>query len=191
MYNLNENSRYTNCSKNAFANSSTNQSFCDIENATISDLAITGNSVLWYATATGGTPLDGSEPLTTNTTYYASQTINSCESPTRLTVNVIINETVVVPQSSSIPILYECDTMADGDDTNGFTVFDLTTNETILLNGKSASNYTFNYFTDLAYSIPILHLQMLLETLLKMVKLYMLELSIILIILVLQILLLK
>lgn len=133
----------------------TSQSFCDIENATISNLAITGSAVLWYATNTGGTPLSSSELLKNNTTYYASQTINTCESPNRLAVNVILNETVIAPQASEIPVLYECDTMADGSDTNGYTTFNLTANESVLLNGKLSSDYTFYYFTDSSYSVPI------------------------------------
>lgn len=133
----------------------TSQSFCDIENATISNLVITGNTILWYATSTGGIPLNTSELLKTNTTYYASQTINTCESVGRLAVNVIINKTVIAPQSSNIPVLKACDSMLDGSDTNGFTTFNLNLNENILLNGKTASDYTFNYFIDTAYSVPI------------------------------------
>ena len=70
-------------------------------------------------------------------------------------VNIIVNETVVLPSASEIPDLSICDNLDDGDDTNGFATFDLTINETILLNGKLASNYTFDYFTDSAYSNPI------------------------------------
>lgn len=132
-----------------------NQRFCDVDNATISNLAITGSAVLWYASNIGGIPLSNSELLVNNTTYYASQTINSCESLTRSKVSVIINETVVPLQTNSIPVLNECDTMLDGDDANGYTTFNLTTNESVLLNGKSASNFTFNYFIDSAYSLSI------------------------------------
>ncbi|GAA4901213.1 hypothetical protein GCM10023311_28620 [Flaviramulus aquimarinus] len=127
------------------------QSFCDIEEATISNLGITGDSILWYASASGGVPLDTSILLTTNT-YYATQTINTCESMNRLPVNVTVYETVVLPQTSNIPDLSVCDSDLDGDDTNGYATFDLTTNESILLNGKSSSDFTFYYFTDAAYT---------------------------------------
>ncbi|ULC60670.1 T9SS type B sorting domain-containing protein [Flaviramulus sp. BrNp1-15] len=132
-----------------------NQSFCDIEQTTISDLIVTGNEILWYASDTGGTPLDTSNLLVSNTTYYASQTINSCESLNRLPIDVIVYETVVLPDASTISELSECDTMLDGDDTNGYSTFNLTTNEAILLNGKNAADFSFYYFTDAAYSIPI------------------------------------
>lgn len=131
------------------------QSFCDIEYATISNLVISGNSILWYISSTGGLPLNTSELLKTNTTYYASQTINTCESLNRLAVNVIVNETVNAPQVTNIPVLYECDTMADGSDTNGYANFNLTANESVLLNGKLSTDYTFYYFTDATYSNPI------------------------------------
>ncbi len=62
------------------------QSFC--ETSTIGDLVATGSNILWYTTATGGTALDTSTTLLHNSTYYASQTINGCESDNRLAVYV-------------------------------------------------------------------------------------------------------
>jgi gliding motility-associated-like protein len=132
-----------------------NQSFCDIEQATISNLLVSGNAVLWYSSSTEVSPFSASELLLNNTTYYATQTINSCESINRLPVNVVVYETVVAPSASSIPILNACDSVLDGDDSNGYTTFDLTTNETILLNGKAGSNYTFFYFIDSTFTTPI------------------------------------
>ena len=129
------------------------QRFCDIQNATISNLKITGTNVLWYATNSGGTPLNTTNILTNNTIYYATQTVNTCESVDRLPVTVFIDETIVLP--NVIPNLSACDTMLDGSDTNGYTTFNLTANETLLLNGKNASNYSFGYFIDAAYSMPI------------------------------------
>ena len=131
-------------------NANTTQSFCDVDQATISNIGITGDSILWYASASGGAPLDTSTLLTTNTTYYATQTINTCESISRLPVNITVFETVVLPQSN-IPNIKECDTDLDGDDMNGYTTFDLTSNESFLLNGKPSSDFTFNYFTDIDY----------------------------------------
>ncbi|MFC6875717.1 gliding motility-associated C-terminal domain-containing protein [Flavobacterium myungsuense] len=65
------------------------QTFCN--SGTISNLLVTGSNIRWYATATGGTPFANTTALANGTTYYASQTINGCESLTRLPVNVIIN----------------------------------------------------------------------------------------------------
>ncbi|NCP51976.1 MAG: T9SS type B sorting domain-containing protein [Flavobacteriales bacterium] len=131
------------------------QTFCDIENATFADLTITGTNILWYASSIGGTALNETEPLI-STTYYASQTVNTCESSARLPVAVTVFETVIIPNQSNIPNLELCDTNMDGDDTNGFVSFDLTLNESVLLNGKSASDFTFSYFTDAAFTNPII-----------------------------------
>ena len=130
------------------------QTFCDIENATVSNLTATGTNILWYSTVAGGTSLSSSA-LLTNKVYYATQTVNGCVSPVRMPVNVLIYETVVPP--ANVPIIAECDNASDGNDTNGFTIFDITTNATMLLNGKSASNFTITYFTDSAYVNQILN----------------------------------
>ena len=56
------------------------QSFCIYNNPTISDLAVTGSNVKWYAIATGGMALAGTTALQDGMTYYAAQTVNICES---------------------------------------------------------------------------------------------------------------
>ena len=129
----------------------TSQVFCDVDNVIISDLLVTGDNVLWYASNTDVTPLNNLDSLS-NTTYYATQTINGCESMSRLAVDVLIYETVTPLSPSNIPILETCDTSQDGDDANGIAEFDLTQQESILLNGSSASNFSFSYFLDAVYS---------------------------------------
>ena len=124
--------------KTPIPTANTLQTFCDIDSAVISDVAIVGDNVLWYDANTGGTPLNSTELLLT-ATYYATQTILGCESNSRLAVDIIIYNTVVPQQSSDIPILQICDSFQDGDDTNGFVEFDLTVNETILLNGSASA----------------------------------------------------
>ncbi len=66
------------------------QSFCN--SATIADLVATGTSIKWYAAATGGTSLSTSTALVSGTTYYASQTLNNCES-IRTAVLATVNTT--------------------------------------------------------------------------------------------------
>lgn len=63
------------------------QTFCD--GATVANLVATGNSIKWYLAATGGSPLSSVAVLTSGT-YYASQTINACES-SRTAVPVVVN----------------------------------------------------------------------------------------------------
>ena len=60
---------------------------------TVADLVATGTGLQWYTTATGGTALPATTPLVNNTHYFASQTVGSCESDSRLDVLV----TVVIP----------------------------------------------------------------------------------------------
>ncbi|WP_162097940.1 Ig-like domain-containing protein, partial [Pedobacter agri] len=70
----------------------TPQSFCASESAKISNLSASGSNVQWYNSSTGGSPLAITTPLVNGTTYYASQTVNGCESKTRTPVNVTIND---------------------------------------------------------------------------------------------------
>ena len=70
----------------------TPQSFCASESAKISNLSAYGSNVQWYNSSTGGSPLAITTPLVNGTTYYASQTVNGCESKTRTSVNVTIND---------------------------------------------------------------------------------------------------
>ena len=68
---------------------SASQTFCS--GALLSQLSATGTSIQWYASATGGTPLNGTSVLNNGTTYYASQTVNGVESTNRLAVTVTVN----------------------------------------------------------------------------------------------------
>ena len=63
------------------------QTLC--QNATISDLTATGTAIQWYDVATGGTALASTTLLSTGI-YYATQTLNGCESP-RFAVSVTIS----------------------------------------------------------------------------------------------------
>lgn len=64
------------------------QSFCTI--AFISDLVASGTNIKWYDAATGGNLLPATTALVNGSIYYASQTLNSCES-SRVPVTVSIN----------------------------------------------------------------------------------------------------
>lgn len=59
---------------------------------TVANLTTTsGINIKWYANATGGTALASTTTLVTGTSYFASQTVNSCESVSRTEVLVNIN----------------------------------------------------------------------------------------------------
>ena len=68
------------------------QSFCSIDDPTVSNLVATGNNIQWYADATGGQPLDGLVSLVDGEDYYATQTIDGCESSSRFQVDVIVSD---------------------------------------------------------------------------------------------------
>ncbi len=70
------------------------QTFCEIENATISNLSIVGNNIQWYDSETSTTPLDTSEVLVNGEDYWATQnTTSNCESALRLVVTAEIIST--------------------------------------------------------------------------------------------------
>ena len=66
------------------------QTFCN--SGTVADLVASGTGTIkWYDASTGGTLLNGTDALVDGNHYYASQTINGCESISRLDVTVTIN----------------------------------------------------------------------------------------------------
>ncbi|CAM3092669.1 hypothetical protein DRF59_13905 [Chryseobacterium flavum] len=72
------------------ATTTPNQTFCAVNNPKISDLQISGQNIQWYDAA--GTILPDTTPLVNGQSYYASQTINGCESD-KTTIQVTINNT--------------------------------------------------------------------------------------------------
>jgi len=75
--------------QNPIANSP--QTFCIQENAKIKDIAISGQNISWYESVSSSTTLSGLTLLENGATYYASETINNCESG-RIPVAIIIQE---------------------------------------------------------------------------------------------------
>lgn len=69
------------------------QAFCSAENPSIADLIASGSNIEWFASGSGGSPLNGTLPLTDATSYFAQQTVNSCSSIQRFEVVVTVNET--------------------------------------------------------------------------------------------------
>jgi hypothetical protein len=70
---------------------SATQSFCNA--ATVNDLTASGSNIKWYDAASGGNLLTGATALVNGSHYYASQTVNGCESVNRLDVTVTITNT--------------------------------------------------------------------------------------------------
>ena len=63
-----------------------NQTFCTT--GLISNLNVSGSNIKWYDQSSGGNVLPNSTVLVNNATYYATQTLNGCESSSRLAVKV-------------------------------------------------------------------------------------------------------
>jgi len=68
-----------------------NQSFCAQQNATINTIKINGQNIKWYSAITDGMNLSESTPLENESVYYASQTVNDCESE-RIPITIQIQE---------------------------------------------------------------------------------------------------
>ncbi|MTH18048.1 T9SS type B sorting domain-containing protein, partial [Flavobacterium sp. LC2016-01] len=67
------------------------QTFCVEQNAKLNDIQITGQNIKWYGDLTAGTLVPTTTVLQDKTTYYASQTINGCEServPVKINIQV-------------------------------------------------------------------------------------------------------
>lgn len=77
----------------------TNQSFCTGTNPTIANIQVTGNQIKWYDALTNGVLLTATTNLFDGETYYASQTVNNCESE-RIGVSVSIVNTPSTPTAN-------------------------------------------------------------------------------------------
>jgi hypothetical protein len=61
------------------------------DGATVAQLMAMGSNIMWYDVATGGMMLSADTALVDGAMYYASQTMNGCESQNRLAVTVTVN----------------------------------------------------------------------------------------------------
>lgn len=78
----------------------TNQTFCSSQNPTIANIQVTGTAIKWYDAVNNGSLLAQTASLQNGKTYYASQTINSCEGP-RFGVTVSIVNTPAAPAGNA------------------------------------------------------------------------------------------
>ena len=111
------------------------QIFCSTQNATLADVVIAGNTIKWYGSATSPNNLPLSTILVNGTTYYASQTINGCESTNRLPVAI----SLITNLNANNYFETICDDLNDG-----FEILNLSNYNTSLL--SNTSNCTFDYF---------------------------------------------
>lgn len=111
------------------------QTFCASQNPSLKTLTITGTDIKWYDNATAGNLLSDTTVLQNGQTYYASQTLNNCESPTRLAVNVDLISTLPANDYAE----FFCDDLNDGAETVDLSSF----NDDIISN---PTDYTFSFY---------------------------------------------
>lgn len=136
------------------------QNFCATQNATIGDLEAVGTAIVWYDLDSNGTVLDSSTSLIDGQKYYASQTLNGCESVTRLEVEVMITTPTVVVNDVADSF---CDDANDGVELVDLTSYNqaITTDTTVqirfyptLADAQSQNNSAEIVEEVTSYSIP-------------------------------------
>ena len=80
--------------------SNTIQTFCSIDSPQIADLAVNESNIVWYDAPTNGNSYSSTDPLVDQTSYYAAQVGQYCESTVRTLVFVVI-EDVPAPTTSA------------------------------------------------------------------------------------------
>lgn len=116
---------------------SATQTFCSTQNASLNDISINGTNIIWYADNTSTTALSNSTVLLDNTSYFATQIVNGCESPTRFEVLInLINTLNALDYQETI-----CDDLDDG-----FEIINLTSSNSNLI---TTTGNTFSYYTSL------------------------------------------
>lgn len=128
------------------------QSFCSTENPTVANLAPAG--LKWYASNLGGTALVPSTPVTSGV-YYATQTLNGCESDTRTAVTVAVNISPSIPIGTSGTRCGSGTVTLSANVPSGVTVdwYNITTGGVPLLSGNSSYttpnlNTTTTYYAE-------------------------------------------
>jgi gliding motility-associated-like protein len=124
------------------------QTFCIQQNATINSIAITGQNIKWYDASTNGNLLPNSTILVNGTTYYASQTINGCES-NRVPVLVQIQNTPAPTGNANQSFCSTANATVSDIITNGINTiwYNSATSTTPLANTTLLTNNTTFYAT--------------------------------------------
>lgn len=114
-----------------------NQYFCISENATIASISAIGTNIQWYDSIIGGNLLPINTVLQDGQSYYGTQTVNNCESPTRLEVIAYIVTTLNANNYTHTI----CD--EDNDGVENINLEDYNSNIT------TSTSYHFHYYNSL------------------------------------------
>ena len=110
------------------------QDFCSAQNPTISNIIVTGQNIKWYDNL--GNLLITVTPLVDGKTYYATQTVNGCESTQKLAVKIMVT-------NGGIPANDHVETFCN--DTTSNTKTENLNNYKVNLIADPA-NYRFDFF---------------------------------------------
>jgi len=115
------------------------QYFCVAQASTLADFVVTGTDVVFYDSQFGGSVLPMNTPLVDDMGYWASQTLNGCESSLRTPfISDIINNLPANDYAKNV-----CDNLNDAREKVDLSDY----NEDII---AASSGYSFSYYTDFA-----------------------------------------
>jgi gliding motility-associated-like protein len=114
------------------------QTFCASQNPTLNTISVTGTAIKWYDSIIAGNILANTTPLENGKTYYATQTLNGCESPTRATITVALISTL---PANNYEELF-CDDLNDGTEMVDLSSY----NSSIISN---TTNYNFSFYSSI------------------------------------------
>lgn len=100
----------------------TNQLFCVFNNPTIRFLIAVGQNISWYNSPLSTIPIPIETLLVNGMTYYATQTVAGCESPTRLSVTVTLSNYIIPATDYSTLV---CDDLNDNIEYVDLTAYNL------------------------------------------------------------------
>lgn len=118
-----------------------NQHFCSAQNATLADIQISGTAIKWYNLS--GISLPVTTLLADGEIYFATQTINNCESTQKLQVKININANAVAGNDYS-------ETFCD-DDTDNLKSLNLNDYRSRLV--VDFQNYSFDFYAKNGQSV--------------------------------------
>ena len=111
------------------------QTFCATQNATLANVTVAGTGIKWYDSVSNSTALPTTTLLTNGTTYFASQTVNNCES----TARTPISTTLITSLSATNYAETLCDDLNDGNE-----IITLKNYNSYLL--SNTTNCTFDFY---------------------------------------------
>ena len=110
------------------------QDFCSTQKATLANIQISGTGIKWYDN--NGISLPTATLLLNGETYFATQTINNCESTLKFSVQTNVN-------ANSLPAIDYAEIFCD-DNTDDIKSIDLNDYRSKLI--ADFQNYTFDYY---------------------------------------------